>query len=52
MMVNSGRLSIQILGIGRTGHIGLNEPPSHVQFETRVIKSNPRTTSREYRKSV
>jgi glucosamine-6-phosphate deaminase len=33
----AGGLDIQILGIGRTGHIGFNEPGSTVRSRTRVI---------------
>ena len=32
-----GGLDIQILGIGRTGHIGFNEPGSSIQSQTRLI---------------
>lgn len=32
-----GGLDLQILGIGRTGHIGFNEPGSTVQSRTRLI---------------
>ncbi len=32
-----GGLDLQILGIGRTGHIGFNEPGSHVNSATRLI---------------
>jgi glucosamine-6-phosphate deaminase len=32
-----GGLDIQILGIGRTGHIGFNEPGSSIHSETRLI---------------
>tara|TARA_B100000787_G_scaffold102280_1_gene75637 strand:+ start:5525 stop:7456 length:1932 start_codon:yes stop_codon:yes gene_type:complete len=34
---NSGGLDFQLLGIGRTGHIGFNEPGSHFNSETRTI---------------
>ena len=34
---NSGGLDFQLLGIGRTGHIGFNEPGSHYNSGTRVI---------------
>ena len=33
----SGGLDFQLLGIGRTGHIGFNEPGSHVNSGTRII---------------
>lgn len=32
-----GGLDIQVLGIGRTGHIGFNEPGSHKSSRTRLI---------------
>ena len=32
-----GGLDLQILGIGRTGHIGFNEPGSHYNSATRLI---------------
>ena len=32
-----GGVDLQILGIGRTGHIGFNEPGSHLNSQTRTI---------------
>lgn len=32
-----GGLDFQLLGIGRTGHIGFNEPGSHLNSNTRII---------------
>jgi len=32
-----GGLDFQLLGIGRTGHIGFNEPGSHLNSGTRII---------------
>jgi glucosamine-6-phosphate deaminase len=32
-----GGIDLQILGIGRTGHIGFNEPGSHRNSQTRTI---------------
>ena len=32
-----GGLDFQLLGIGRTGHVGFNEPGSHYNSGTRVI---------------
>ena len=32
-----GGLDLQVLGIGRTGHIGFNEPGSHINSKTRMI---------------
>ncbi|MDA6072850.1 6-phosphogluconolactonase, partial [Flavobacterium sp. AC] len=34
---NAGGLDFQLLGIGRTGHVGFNEPGSHVNSGTRII---------------
>lgn len=36
----AGGLDFQLLGIGRTGHIGFNEPGSHVNSATRVVTLN------------
>ena len=33
-----GGLDLQLLGIGRTGHIGFNEPGSYPESKTRLIK--------------
>lgn len=33
-----GGIDIQILGIGRTGHIGFNEPGSSLKSKTRVVR--------------
>lgn len=33
----AGGLDFQLLGIGRTGHIGFNEPGSHLNSGTRII---------------
>jgi glucosamine-6-phosphate deaminase len=38
-----GGIDIQILGIGRTGHIGFNEPGSQLDSETRLIMLDPLT---------
>lgn len=35
-----GGIDFQLLGIGRTGHIGFNEPGSHLNSGTRNIKLN------------
>jgi glucosamine-6-phosphate deaminase len=32
-----GGLDLQVLGIGRTGHIGFNEPGSHYNSKTRLV---------------
>ncbi|AVR47142.1 glucosamine-6-phosphate deaminase [Christiangramia fulva] len=34
---NAGGIDFQLLGIGRTGHIGFNEPGSHYNSGTRII---------------
>ena len=36
-IAEEGGLDLQILGIGRTGHIGFNEPGSTIQSRTRLI---------------
>ncbi|MFY0605087.1 MAG: glucosamine-6-phosphate deaminase [Cyclobacteriaceae bacterium] len=38
-----GGLDIQLLGIGRTGHVGFNEPGSHFNSTTRLVKLHPIT---------
>ncbi|MGB1805748.1 MAG: glucosamine-6-phosphate deaminase [Flavobacteriaceae bacterium] len=38
-----GGLDFQLLGIGRTGHIGFNEPGSHRNSATRLISLDPVT---------
>jgi len=35
---NAGGIDFQLLGIGRTGHVGFNEPGSHINSGTRIIK--------------
>jgi glucosamine-6-phosphate deaminase len=35
-----GGIDIQVLGIGRTGHIGFNEPGSQISDETRMVHLN------------
>ena len=39
-ILNAGGLDFQLLGIGRTGHIGFNEPGSHLNSGTRSITLN------------
>jgi glucosamine-6-phosphate deaminase len=34
---DAGGLDLQLLGIGRTGHVGFNEPGSHINSGTRII---------------
>ena len=38
-----GGIDFQLLGIGRNGHIGFNEPGSHVNSTTRLITLDPIT---------
>lgn len=38
-----GGIDFQLLGIGRTGHIGFNEPGSHINSCTRMIHLDPIT---------
>lgn len=37
LIVDHGGIDFQLLGIGRNGHIGFNEPGSHVSSTTRLI---------------
>ncbi len=38
-----GGIDFQLLGIGRNGHIGFNEPGSHINSVTRIIALDPIT---------
>jgi glucosamine-6-phosphate deaminase len=38
-----GRLDLAILGLGRNGHLGFNEPPSGPETPTRVVELSPVT---------
>ncbi len=38
-----GGIDVQVLGIGRTGHIGFNEPGSGLNSLTRLVKLDPLT---------
>ena len=42
-IAGSGGIDIQLLGIGRTGHIGFNEPGSSRESATRLIQLDPVT---------
>lgn len=42
-IVDLGGLDLQLLGIGRTGHIGFNEPGSLPESLTRLVELNPLT---------
>ena len=44
-IVDAGGLDIQILGIGRTGHIGFNEPGSNERSITRLVTLDSLTRS-------
>ena len=37
-IIAAGGIDIQILGIGRTGHIGFNEPGSSLKSKTRLVR--------------
>lgn len=43
LIAQAGGIDIQILGIGRTGHIGFNEPGSTRQSRTRKVTLDPVT---------
>lgn len=47
-----GGIDIQVLGIGRTGHVGFNEPPSHAESLTRLVKLDPLTIADATREFV
>lgn len=36
-IADAGRIDLQLLGIGRTGHVGFNEPGSAVSSRTRLV---------------
>jgi glucosamine-6-phosphate deaminase len=38
-----GPLDLAILGLGRNGHLGFNEPPSHPESSTRMVELSPST---------
>jgi len=40
---NAGGVDLQLLGIGRTGHIGFNEPPVSADSITRLVSLHPIT---------
>lgn len=42
---DAGGIDIQILGIGRTGHIGFNEPGSSIRSSTRLVTLDSLTRS-------
>lgn len=42
-IVRAGGIDLQILGIGRSGHIGFNEPPSGPESRTRRVTLDPVT---------
>ncbi|WP_448699322.1 glucosamine-6-phosphate deaminase [Mucilaginibacter sp. AW1-3] len=42
-ILDAGGIDIQLLGIGRTGHIGFNEPGSAFNSPTRLVKLDPIT---------
>lgn len=37
-IISAGGIDIQVLGIGRTGHIGFNEPGSSISSKTRLVR--------------
>ena len=43
LIMRAGGIDLQILGIGRTGHIGFNEPGSTRQSRTRMVTLDPVT---------
>jgi glucosamine-6-phosphate deaminase len=43
MIRQAGGIDIQLLGIGRNGHIGFNEPGSPINTTTRLVALDPQT---------
>ena len=43
LLAGLGGVDLQLLGIGRSGHIGFNEPPSPLDSRTRVVTLDPTT---------
>lgn len=43
LIADCGGIDLQVLGIGRNGHIGFNEPSSSLSSRTRVKTLDPRT---------
>lgn len=43
LIKESGGVDLQLLGIGRNGHIGFNEPGSEKESRTRIVKLTPET---------
>jgi glucosamine-6-phosphate deaminase len=43
LIAQLGGIDLQLLGIGRSGHIGFNEPPSPLDSPTRVVTLDPTT---------
>ena len=44
-IMDLGGIDLQLLGIGRTGHIGFNEPGSHINSQTRFVSLDHITRS-------
>ena len=44
-IIDLGGIDLQLLGIGQTGHIGFNEPGSHINSQTRFVSLNHITRS-------
>jgi len=42
-IVDAGGIDLMLLGIGRTGHIGFNEPGSEIDSRTRLVHLDPVT---------
>ncbi|MBP7241143.1 glucosamine-6-phosphate deaminase [Amaricoccus sp.] len=50
MIAEAGGLSLQLLGVGRNGHIGFNEPTSSLASPTRIktLTESTRAANRQY----
>ena len=44
-LVSHGSLDLVLLGLGHNGHVGLNEPGSAPESETRYVELNPSTVT-------
>ncbi|MGE5507868.1 MAG: glucosamine-6-phosphate deaminase [Chitinophagales bacterium] len=46
LLAQSGGLDLQVLGIGVNGHIGFNEPGTHLGSGTQILRLRPETVAR------
>jgi glucosamine-6-phosphate deaminase len=43
LIASLGGIDLQLLGVGRNGHIGFNEPARHLQLQTHRVRLRPET---------